>query len=417
MPSVDEMLRAARTAQRSLARASASQRTAALERVALRLEAGRAEVAAANARDLERSTALSSAMRDRLALGGARFESLVSAVREVRDLADPLDEERLLGVRPNGLEVSKRRVPLGTLAVIYEARPNVTAEAAALCIRSGNAVVLRGGKEALQSNMALAACVRAGLTDAGLDPNAVQLIEDLDRERVRELLTAVGLVDLAIPRGGPALMQMVDDCARVPVVRHGAGVCHVYVDAAADLAMAEAITLNAKTHRPGVCNAAETLLVHAAVAPAFLARVGPSLVAAGVVLHADARAAEALAAVGVASTPATAAHWDTEFLALEIAVKVVDHLEEALAHIAAHGTEHTASIVTGDDDAAARFLREVDASCVLHNASTRFNDGGALGLGAEMGISTSRMHAWGPMGVRELTSEKFVVRGAGQVRA
>ncbi len=416
MPSVYEMLRAARVAQRSLARCPAAQRTAALERVAARIDAGRRAIEAANALDLEASPGLSPALRDRLALGPARLDAVVRAVRAIRDLDDPLDEERLLGVRPNGLRVSKRRVPLGTVAIIYEARPNVTAEAAALCLRSGNAVVLRGGKEALRTNMALAACIRSGLRDAEVDPDAVQLVEDLDRERVRELLTATGLVDLAIPRGGPALMQMVDAWARVPVVRHGAGVCHVYVDASADLSMAADIALNAKTHRPGVCNAAETLLVHRGVAGALLARLGPALAAAGVTLRADPEAARALAAAGVAAEPAAPADWDTEFLALVMAVKVVDHLDGALAHIAAHGTEHTASIVTGDESAAERFLREVDASCVLVNASTRFNDGGELGLGAEMGISTSRMHAWGPMGVRELTTEKYVVRGAGQVR-
>jgi glutamate-5-semialdehyde dehydrogenase len=334
----------------------------------------------------------------------------------VGDLDDPLDEERPLGVRPNGLRVSKRRVPLGTVAVVYEARPNVTAEAAALCLRSGNAVVLRGGKEALGTNVALAACVRAGLVDAGLNPDAVQLLEDLDRARVTELLTATGLVQLAIPRGGAALMDFVDSVARVPVVRHGAGVCHVYVDASADLTKATEIAVNAKAQRPGVCNAAETLLVHRAVAREFLAVAGPALVAAGVRLRADVAAREALARAGVAAEAAVDADWDTEFLALTMAVKVVDHLRGALAHIAAHGTEHTAAIVAEDDAVAERFLREVDASCVLSNASTRFNDGGELGLGAEMGISTSRMHAWGPMGVRELTAEKFVVRGDGQVR-
>jgi len=416
MATVYEMLRAARVAQRALARASAATRTAALEAVAARIEAAKSDVLAANARDLAQATALSAAMRDRLALNDARYDGLVRAVRAVRDLDDPLDEERPLGVRPNGLRVSKRRVPLGTIAVIYEARPNVTAEAAALCLRSGNAVVLRGGKEALASNVALAACVRAGLADVGLDPDAVQLLEDLDRARVTELLTATGLVQLAIPRGGAALMDFVDSVARVPVVRHGAGVCHVYVDASADLAKATDIVVNAKAQRPGVCNAAETLLVHRDVAAAFLAAAGPALVAAGVTLRADPAARAGLAAAGVPAEAAVDADWDTEYLALTMAVKVVDHLDAALAHIAAHGTEHTASVVAEEAAVAERFLREVDASCVLSNASTRFNDGGELGLGAEMGISTSRMHAWGPMGVRELTAEKFVVRGDGQVR-
>ena len=417
MATLDALLSAARTAQRSLACSSPDQRTAALESVARSLDAHRDAILAANADDLRLApTDLSAAMRDRLALTHARLDGVITAVREIAAMPDPLDEERSVGTRPNGLLISRRRIPLGVIAVIYEARPNVTAESAALTIRSGNAVVLRGGSEALRSNTAFATAVRAGLAAAGLDPNAVSLITDPDRARVTELLQATGRIDLAIPRGGHALMAFVDATARVPVIRHGAGVCHVYVDLAADLAMAENITVNAKVQRPGVCNAAETLLVHRAVADALLPSLGRRLVAAGVELRADASAQVVFARAEVPSRDACTEDWDTEFLGLVLAVRCVDDLDAALAHIAQHGTEHSAAIVTADADAGERFLREVTASCVLLNASTRFNDGGELGLGAEIGISTSRMHAFGPMSARELTAEKFVVRGAGQVR-
>jgi len=385
--------------------------------VARSLDAHRDAILAANAEDLRLAPeSLGAAMRDRLALTPSRLDGVIAAVREVAAMPDPLDEERPLGTRPNGLQIARRRIPLGVIAVIYEARPNVTAESAALTLRSGNAVVLRGGSEALRSNAALATAVRAGLSSSGLDPNAVSLVTDPDRARVTELLQATGRVDLAIPRGGPALMAFVDANARVPVIRHGAGVCHVYVDRAAELPMAEAITVNAKVQRPGVCNAAETLLVHRAVADALLPSLGRRLHAAGVELRADETAREVLRRAEVPSVAATPEDWDTEYLGLVLAVRVVDDLDAAMAHIARHGTEHSAAIVTADREAGERFLREVTASCVLLNASTRFNDGGELGLGAEIGISTSRMHAFGPMSARELTTEKFVVRGSGQVR-
>jgi glutamate-5-semialdehyde dehydrogenase len=417
MATLDALLSDARAAQRALARLTAAERTAALESVARSLEGQRERILAANTDDLRLApAALGDALRDRLALTPARLDGVIAAVRAVAAMPDPLDEERDLGTRPNGLRIARRRIPIGVIAVIYEARPNVTAESAALTLRSGNAVVLRGGSEALRSNVALAAAVRAGLAAAGVDPNAVSFIDDPDRARVTELLQATGRVDLAIPRGGPALMAFVDAHARVPVIRHGAGVCHVYVDRAADLAMAEAITVNAKVQRPGVCNAAETLLVHRAVAAALLPSLGRRLRALGVELRADEAARAILAGADVPAAAATPADWDTEFLGLTLAVRCVDDLDGALAHIAAHGTEHSAAIVTADEAAGERFLREVTASCVLLNASTRFNDGGELGLGAEIGISTSRMHAFGPMSARELTAEKFVVRGVGQVR-
>lgn len=415
-PELKKILESARAAQRVLARADASQRSAGLGAIASRLDGSRAEVLAANAEDVARATDLDDAMRDRLRLTPARLDGVVAAVRAVRDAPDPLAEERFMTERPNGLRVYRRRVALGVIAVVFEARPNVTVEAAALALRSGNAVVLRGGKEAARSNAALADVVRAGLVEAGLPADAVGFVRDLARERVVELLGATGLVDLAIPRGGPSLMRLVDAHARVPVVRHGAGVCHLYVDAAADPAMAEAIAFNAKVQRPGVCNAMETLLVHADIAPEALPRIARRWAEAGVSMRVDARGAEVLDAAGIAHEAATDEDWDREFLSLTAAVRVVPSFDEAVRHIDAHGTQHTAAIVTRDAQAAERFLATVEASCVLWNASTRFNDGGELGLGAEMGISTSRMHAFGPMGARELTAEKFVVRGDGQVR-
>lgn len=415
-PDLRSILVAARDAQRTLARAQASRRSAGLDAIAASIVARRAQILAANEADLALATDLDEALRDRLRLNAERLEGVARAVRAIRDAPDPLAEERAMGERPNGLRVSRRRVPLGVIAVIYEARPNVTVEAAALALRSGNAVVLRGGREAARSNAALAEAVREGLRAAGLPEAAATLVTDPSRERVAELLGAAGLVDLAIPRGGPALMAFVDAHARVPVVRHGAGVCHLYVDVAADPAMAEEIAFNAKVQRPGVCNAMETLLVHDEVVSAVLPRIARRWIAAGVTLRCDQRCAEVLAAQGISCERAQPEDWDREFLSLVAAVRAVPSLDAAIAHIDAHGTQHTAAIVTGDPSAAERFLDRVEASCVLWNASTRFNDGGELGLGAEMGISTSRMHAFGPMGARELTAEKFVVRGDGQVR-
>ena len=415
-PELYATLRRVRAAGRALARSTDAQRIQALDAIAVRLSHDRHGILAANARDLERATGLSAAMRDRLKLTPSRLDAVIAAVGSVRDLPDPLGAERPVGERPNGLKVFRRRIPLGVLAVIYEARPNVTVESATLAIRSGNAVVLRGGSEAIESNTALADAVRGGLEDAGFSADAVVLVRDLARERMAELLGATGLIDLAIPRGGPALMEFVDAHARVPVIRHGAGVCQVYVDRDADLDMAVDVAFNAKVQRPGVCNAMETLLVHEAVVDALLSKLGERYATANVELRADARCLAALRRAGVTAREATEADWDTEFLDLILALRAVPGLDAALDHIARHGTGHTAAIVTRDAQSAERFLAEVDASCVLWNASTRFNDGGELGLGAEIGISTSRMHAFGPMSARELTAEKFVVRGDGQVR-
>lgn len=400
--------------------ASTEQRNRALEAIAQTLQAKRESILRANGEDVSRArqAGLSPALIDRLTLNEQRFDALVRAVHEVAALPDPLGEVVDMGTRPNGLRVARMRIPLGVLAVIYEARPNVTVEAATLAIKSGNAIVLRGGREALQSNHALATAVQQGLSKAGLPSDAVQFVRDPSRERVIELLGATGQVDLAIPRGGAELMKLVDQYARVPVIRHGQGICHVFLDASADGTMAEEIVFNSKVQRPGVCNAAETLLVHRdLLATGVFQRVAARLVNDGKVqLRADEEAASALAAAGIPYQLAQPTDWDTEFLSLVMAVRVVPSLDAALEHIAIHGTQHTAAIVTEDVAHAERFLREVDASCVLWNASTRFNDGGELGLGAEIGISTTKMHAYGPMGLRELTAQKFVVRGHGQIR-
>ncbi|MBI5514217.1 MAG: glutamate-5-semialdehyde dehydrogenase [Deltaproteobacteria bacterium] len=420
MSALDVLLRSARRAQGVLSRASSPQRALCLEVLGARLAAARRAILEANREDLDAATELSPALRDRLTLTPLRLDGVLKALGEVLALEDPLGEERPLpggSPRPNGLRVYRRRIPLGVLAVIYEARPNVTVEASALCLKSGNAVVLRGGREAARTNLALAREVRGALGDAGLDPDAVTLLEDPSRDAVRALLGAVGKVDLVVPRGGPGLMAFVDEHARVPVIRHGQGICHLYVHADADHAMARALVVNSKVQRPGVCNALETLLVHREAAPQLLPSLGAALREEGVELRACARSAELLRASGVPAVDAHPEDWDTEFLALILAVRCVDSLDDALAHIARHGTGHTASVCTRDPSVGERFLREVDASCVLWNASTRFNDGGELGLGAELGISTSRMHAFGPMGLRELTAEKFVVRGEGQVRS
>jgi glutamate-5-semialdehyde dehydrogenase len=416
---MDEMLERARVARRSLARSSAAQRATALSAIAEEIDRQASAILAANERDMAaaRALAISGAMLDRLQLNEARVRAVAESVRAVRALPDPLGEERVLGTRPNGLKVAKRRVPLGVVAVVYEARPNVTVECAALCIKSGNALVLRGGREAIESNRALAEAVRRGLEAAGLASDGVQLVSEPDRAHVEALLGATGRVDLCIPRGGGALMELVDRCAKVPVIRHGQGICHVYVDESADARMAVDIAINAKTQRPGVCNAMETLLLHRSALDCGLwLELAKALRARDVTLHVAEQCARALEGAGISFVLATERDWDTEYLSLELAVRAVESIDDALEHIAAHGTEHTASIVTSDRARAERFLREVEASCVLWNASTRFNDGGELGLGAEIGISTSRMHAWGPMGLRELTAEKFVVYGEGQVR-
>jgi glutamate-5-semialdehyde dehydrogenase len=404
---VEELCREAQRASRALAQLDTAAKDAALHAIADALIARTPEVLEANARDMEagREAGLSSALMDRLRLDEARVAAMADGVRQVAALPDPVGEV-IEGHRlPNGLDVRKVRVPLGVVAVVYEARPNVTIDAAALCLKSGNAIILRGSSSAAHSNAILAAIAAEAAPDG-----AIQLLGG-GREALAELATQEGLVDLVIPRGGEGLKAALREVATVPVIYAASGNCHVYVDATADLGDALAIVVNAKTQRPGVCNAAETLLVHADVADAFLPRAVEALRAEGVELRGDERA-RAIAEMGAA----TDADWDTEFLALELAVAVVDSVEEAIEHVNRHGSGHSEAIVTQSAAAARAFQRGVDAACVYVNASTRFTDGGEFGMGAEIGNSTQKLHARGPIGLRELCTFKYLVEGDGHVR-
>lgn len=404
----------ARDAGRVLATASTEAKNDALTRAARALRAASASILAANERDVRRATeaGLTGAMLDRLRLDDARLEGVARAIDEIARLPDPVGTIENLTRRPSGLLVGRMLVPLGLVAIVYESRPNVTAEAAALCIKSGNACLLRGGSEALESNVAIADVLAGALADAGLPAAGATLIRTTERAALAAMVRLSGIVDLLIPRGGEGLIQYVTENATVPVVQHYKGVCHVYVDGDADLHMAERIALNAKVHRPGVCNAMETLLVDAACATELVARIATAMRAEHVELRGDARAR----AIDPTMTEATDADWDTEYLDRVLAVAVVDGIDGAIAHVTRHGSRHTESIVTRSYEKAQRWLREVDASCVLVNASTRFNDGSELGLGAEMGISTSKLHAYGPMGLEELCTRKWVAFGDGQIR-
>ena len=406
---------ASRAAARRLAATDAARRAAALEAIAAALETREAEVLAANARDIDAAATagLPVAMQDRLRLDRGRFAALVGAVRAVNALPDPLGEVEWRSPRADGLEIGRLRAPLGAIAMIYESRPNVTVDAAVLCLKSGNACVLRGGREAVHSNAALIEAVQAGLRATGLPADAAVLVPVFERAAIGELLKHDDCLALVIPRGGEGLIRHVAEVSRVPVIRHYKGVCHLYVEASADLDAALRLAIDAKCARPSACNALETLLVDGAVADAFLPRLAQALGRRGVVLRADARALPLLPG----ASPASADDWDAEYLDLILAVKVVDDFDAALAHIAAHGSQHTEAIATRDAALAARFQREVDASAVMVNASTRFNDGGELGLGAEIGISTTKLHAYGPMGLESLTTRKWIVRGAGHTRA
>ncbi len=405
---------AARQAARIVAKAPGDVRSAAIAAIADAIAGARPEILAANAQDLAaaRDAGLAPAMLDRLRLDEGRLAGLARAVREVAAAPELVGRVERAEVRPNGLEVQRVRIPLGVIAMIYEARPNVTTDAAALCLKAGNACILRGGREALESNRALLRAVQAGLVRGGLPAEAVQLVPLTEREAIADLVKLDDLIDLCIPRGGEGLIRYVAEHARVPVIKHYKGVCHVYVHAAADLELALRIVENAKIQRPGVCNALETLLIDRAIAPAFV----PRLVAA-IGDRVELRGDEATRELGgPAVRPAAEDDWHAEYLDLILAVRVVDGLPAAIAHIERYGSSHTESIVTRDPDAAERFLREVDSSTVMANASTRFADGGELGLGAEIGISTTRLHAYGPMGAEGLTTTKFVVRGTGQIR-
>jgi glutamate-5-semialdehyde dehydrogenase len=404
----------AKAASRRLAVTLGESKNAWLARSARALREQADAVIAANARDVEAAPdyGLTSAAIDRLTLTPKRVEEIARALEEVVALPDPVGEVVTSSRRPNGLDVTQVRVPIGVVLFLYESRPNVTADAAALCVKSGNAVILRGGKEAIHSNRALHGILAAELGPCGLPGHAVQLVETTDRAAVGHLLGMAGLIDLAIPRGGESLIRRVVAEATMPVLKHYQGNCHVYVDADCDVDMAVRVVVNAKAQRPGVCNAAETLLVHRDAAAGFLPRVAEALAREGVELRGDA----ASRAIVPAMTAAQPSDWDTEFLDRILAVGVVDSIDAAIEHIARHGSGHTEAILTRDLAAARRFVAAVDSSAVMVNASTRFNDGGQLGLGAEIGISTDKFHARGPCGLRELTSTKWVVYGDGHVR-
>jgi len=404
----------AKEAARRLARLSSDEKNRALLRMADRLQEQKELLLKENEKDLKlaRKAGLSSALLDRIALSPGRIEAMAKGLREVAALPDPVREIVKTWRRPNGLQVGKMRIPLGVIFIIYEARPNVTADAAALCLKSGNAVILRGGSEAHHSNRAIGAILSRACAGTHVPKDAIQVVESKDRSLVNELLQLEDYIDLVIPRGGEDLIRTVVANSRVPVIKHYKGVCHVYVDHEASLEMAERICMNAKVQRPAVCNAMETLLVHEAIAPTFLPPMLAKLKKAGV----EIRGCEKTRALVSGVKPASAADWTTEYLDLILSVRVVKDMDAAIDHIERYGSQHTETIVTSSYQKAREFLDRVNSSAVLVNASTRFNDGGELGLGAEIGISTSKIHAFGPMGLEELTTTKFIVLGDGQVR-
>ena len=414
MSTIREQALACRDAAQVVAALGSEAKRALLRDMAAALEAQCAAVLAANAEDMRQAAAkgVQGAMLDRLRLDQARVAGIAGALREVAELPDPVGVTTRRETRPNGLSVERVRIPLGVIAMIYEARPNVTADAAALCLMAGNGVILRGGSEAIHSNLAIAAALHAALRAHGVPEPAVTVLQDLGREAMVELLQLVDIVDLAIPRGGEGLIRFVAEHARVPVIKHYKGVCHLYVDRAADLDLALNLLIDGKTSRPGVCNALETLLVHRDVAEAFLPRATQALRERGVELRGDERSRALVPDMRAATDDDYAA----EFLDLILAVRVVDDLDTAIAHIRRHGSDHTEVIATADETAARRFVQAIRSAVVMVNASSRFSDGGELGLGAEIGISTTRLHAYGPMGAEALTVERFVVRGEGQVR-
>ncbi|MDD5350467.1 MAG: glutamate-5-semialdehyde dehydrogenase [Chthoniobacteraceae bacterium] len=407
--------RRARAASKELARLSCAQKNAGLLAMADELLDSQQTMLAANARDVERARkdGLSGAMLDRLTLTPARIAAMAEGIRQVAALPDPVGQTITHWTRPNGIEISKVRVPIGVIGIIFESRPNVTSDAAVLCTKTGNAAILRGGSEALGSNLEIAAALGRGAARAGLPQDAVLLVPTTDREAVKLMAGMDQYIDMIVPRGGRGLIEAVVAAARMPVIKHYNGICAVYVDKAADLAMAETIALNAKTQRPGVCNAIETLLLHRDIAEAFLKTGGKALLDKGVQIRGDERVC---ALLGENAVPATEADWTTEFLDLILAVRVVDSLDEAVAHIESHGSHHSDCIVTADPAAAEAFLNRVDSATVYWNASTRFTDGGEFGFGAEIGISTDKLHARGPMALEELTTYKYQIRGTGQVR-
>ena len=404
----------ARAASRVIARASTAVKNHALSATADALQAAADSLVAANAKDLQaaRERGLDAAMVDRLAVTPAGIEAMIEGLRQVASLPDPVGAIRDMKFLPSGIQVGKMRVPLGVIGIIYESRPNVTVEAASLCLKSGNACILRGGSESIHSNQAIAACIAQGLAAAGLPDEVVQVVNTTDRAAVGELITMPEYVDVIVPRGGKGLIERISQDARVPVIKHLDGICHVYVDDRADLDKATAIALNAKTHRYGVCNAMETLLLHQAVAAECLQRLAPLYVDKGVEL----RGCERTQALLPDLVPATEADWQTEYLAPILAIRIVDDMDAAIEHINTYSSQHTDAMVSEDYTRARRFLAEVDSSSVMINASTRFADGFEYGLGAEIGISTDKIHARGPVGLEGLTSEKYVVFGDGHIR-
>ena len=424
---VDDLIcqgQAARRAARQVARLSTEVKNRTLHNLAGMLEAEAGEVLQANAEDCAeaRANGLSDAMVDRLLLTPERLQGVAAEQRKVASLPDPVGESIEMTTLPNGLVAGRRRVPLGVIASIYESRPNVTVDIFGLCFKSGNACILRGGKEALRSNSSLIRLIRRALVDAGAPADAVQFVDNPDRELVDAMLKMHQYIDLVVPRGGDGLVRFVGENATMPAVTGGVGVCHTYIDRAADLDMAANVTFNAKVRRPYICNALDTLLVHSAVAVEGLPRIAAGLAASGVELHCDNRALSILGPSDLSNDgagsiqPAAEEDWGREFLSMAAAVKVVDSMDEALEHIDTYGSGHSEAIITEDYSAAMRFLDEVDAAAVYVNASTQFTDGGQFGLGAEVGISTQKMHARGPMGLKELTSYKWVIMGNGQVR-
>jgi glutamate-5-semialdehyde dehydrogenase len=411
---IREMAKGAKEAARWLRRVERPRKDAALELMAARLEERKEEIRRENGKDvtLAREMGLASAMIDRLTLTDKVIGEMAAGLREVARLPDPVGQVTGMWKRPNGLQVGRVRIPLGVIGFIYESRPNVTVDAAGLCLKSGNAVILKGGSEAIHSNLILTGLLQEALRETGLPEKAIQVVSTTDREAVTALLAMEDQVDLIIPRGGEGLIRFVAAHSRIPVLKHYKGVCHVYVDEYADLPVASEVCYNAKVQRPGVCNAMETLLVHEAVAPRFLPAMADRFREAGV----EIRGCPKTLSMVPDATPAEESDWPAEFLDLILAVRVVSGMEEALDHIETYGSNHTEAIITRDFDRARRFLAEVDSSVVLVNASTRFNDGFQLGLGAEIGISTSKLHAFGPMGLEELTTTKFIVYGDGQVR-
>ena len=401
-------------ASRELAKLSSKKKNAILEAMADEIGAQKTAIQEANAKDLAagREAGLSGAMLDRLTLTDARIDGMIKGLREVAVLKDPVGKKLATIQRPNGLQIKKVRVPIGVIAIIFESRPNVTAEAASLCFKTANAVILRGGKEAMHSNAAIAKALRDGGKKQKMPADAIQLVETTDRDAVRELAQMVGKIDLIMPRGGESLIKAVTEMAWVPVIKHYKGVCHTFVDANADIDMALAIAENAKCQRPGVCNAMETLLVHKDIADAFLPRMIARFKQLGVELRGD----KAVQKFDVSIKPATEEDWYAEYLDMILSIRIVKNVQAAIEHINTYGSQHSDAIVTTDAKAAKKFLSQVDSATVYVNASTRFTDGGEFGMGAEIGISTDKLHARGPMGLEELTTYKYVISGSGQVR-